>query len=103
MTTRARRGRGGSEGSWLSQGAAAARIRETTSSVVGREEEDGERGDEGRDDEGTGRSGGRHPLEAEKGAKAGDPEREAEGEEEAGFGVVAGTSSAPTRSEASTS
>ena len=88
----------------MSQGAAAARIRETTSFVVFGfgdfgfgfscflEEE--ERGDEG--GEKTGRSGGRRPREAEKGAKEEEQE-----EEEEEFGEE--TSRAPTRSEASIS
>ena len=73
----------------MSQGASEARISETISSVVavvvavvvvdrGEEEEPGCGADNG-DDERIGQSGGRHPRETEKGAKA---EKEQDGEEE---------------------
>jgi len=118
MTTSAERGRFGSEGSWLSHGAAAARILDTISLVVGfvfvisgflsflfsdEEELVEERGEEEGGGKKTGRRGGRRPREAEKGAKE-DFDEDEDGDEdgEEGFGG-GGSSRAPTRSEASTS
>lgn len=118
MTTSAERGRLGSEGSWLSHGAAAARILDTISLVVGfvfvisgflsfffsdEEELVEERGEEEGGEKKTGRRGGRRPREAEKGAKEDfDEDRDGDEDGEEGFGG-GGSSRAPTRSEASTS